>query len=255
MLIELIGCTSAGKSTLTKELLHASASSADAVAHRSAIQTSYDSVLARFGLGWLRTKPIRMAALNGITLPFALLAIAKAPSLFWLLATLLRQLPASSALYERLKIARITLRNLGIDQILANSVHDRVVLADEGTVQAVHYLFVHLQVPPSLADIDRYLTTVQLPDVVVYFRQPQELLVERTNQRGHKRVQPHTAANVTQFIAHASRAFEHVAAAPILQQRLLIIDGPTNTIVQAPESTAAQAVAKLFSSSQQELIT
>lgn len=230
MQIELIGCTSAGKSTFTEALI-ASGSN-----HGCSVQTSYDYVLKRYGLAWLSPRSIRMLALNGIALVGALIGYSRRPQLFRLIISILYNLPSTISWRERLKIARITSRNLGIHLIVEQAPNDHLILADEGMVQVVHYLFVHLHQRPNFATIDRYLALIPLPELVLYYQQPETVLVERTTRRGHKRIPTQTPGAVEQFIEHAYRVFEHVAASPRIRKRRVILNGQTDTIIECPST-------------------
>ena len=221
MLVELIGCTSAGKSTLTKT-----------VAKRAQQQgipfsTSYDFVLAHYGLGWVKPHAIRMALLNNLAIWRCVRSAGRHWGLLRFVFGVLHSMPSTVSRRERLKIARITLRNLGIHEIITQAdTTDRVILADEGTLQVVHYLFVHLQTPPACDQLTAYLQRAPLPDLALYYRQPAALLIERTMRRGHKRIPQRTAANVERFIGHAVQVFEQVVAEPTIHRRTLIVNGP-----------------------------
>lgn len=228
MQIELIGCTSAGKSTLTRQMTERGRQQAIQVCN------SYDFVLQHYRLGWIKPHSLRMLLLNSLALGRCIRAARRHWALLRFIFSILHTLPATVKVGERLKIARITLRNLGIHDIIARAnQHDMIVLADEGTIQVVHYLFVHLRSAPALDQLAAYLQQTPLPDLVLYYRQPAELLQARTLQRGHKRIVEHTTANVERFIDHALAVFEHVIAEPVVQQRTLIVDGCTHQVEQS----------------------
>jgi len=202
------------------------------------VQTSYDYVLARYGFGWVAPHSLRMLVLNGIALVGALIGYSRQPALFRLIASVLCNLPRAISWHERLKIARIASRNLGIHLIVNQAPADRLILADEGLVQAVHYLFVYLNEEPDYRTLERYLALIPLPDLVLYYRQPKALLVERTMRRGHKRIPDPTPNAVEQFIGHAYHVLEHVAATALLSERRFILDGQSDTIVARPTHVA-----------------
>lgn len=233
MQIEFIGCTSAGKSTFIKAL------STEATAAGSRVQTSYDYVLSRMRLSRLAPHPLRMLVLNLVALASAVIAYAGEPRLLRLTLTLLYKLPPEISLRERLKILRITSRNVGIHRIVATAPAATIILADEGNVQVVHYLFVHVRQPADLAVIDRYLAIVPLADLLVYYHQPQTVLVGRVMERGHKRIQPHTTEAVQAFVEHARCVFDHVAVSPVLADRLFVLDGQTNELLRQPKACSS----------------
>jgi hypothetical protein len=233
MQVELIGCTSAGKSTLTQHMLKR--------AHAEGIKlsTSYDFVLAHYGLGWVKPHALRMALLNNLALWRCLQSAGRHLGLLRFVFGVLHTLPAVSqgkmSRSERLKIARITLRNLGIHEIIAQANDpDLIILADEGALQVVHYLFVHVQMPPALDQLSAYLQRAPRPDLVLYYRQPAPLLVERTLRRGHKRIPERSQEKVERFIGHALQVFEAVVAEPAIRQRALLVNGQSQQIEYSP---------------------
>ncbi|MCE7981961.1 MAG: hypothetical protein DYG89_12265 [Caldilinea sp. CFX5] len=229
MQVELIGCTSAGKSTLTQRMLNR--------AHTAGIKlsTSYDFVLAHYGLGWVKPHAMRMALLNNLALWRCLQSAGCHWGLLRFVFGVLRTLPPAISRGERLKIARITLRNLGIHEIIAQANDpDLVILADEGALQVVHYLFVHVQTPPALDQLSAYLQRAPRPDLVLYYRQPATVLIERTLRRGHKRIPERSQEKVERFIGHARQVFETVVAEPAIRQRTLIVNGQSQQIEYSP---------------------
>jgi hypothetical protein len=136
------------------------------------------------------------------------------------------QLPAEVSPFEKFKLARIVARNVGIFEIVRRKSSDRqVVLADEGTLQIAHYLFVHVSVEPNLSDLETFVRLVSLPEVAIYIEQPESVLISRTGIRGHKRVPANASALVTRFIKHGLAVFENLVKCPILEGRLLIVNG------------------------------
>lgn len=237
MQVELIGCTSAGKSTLIQQMLQ------NGAARDIPIMTSYDFVLWRYALGWVRPRALRMLLLHGLAFWACLRTIGKHRQFLTLILRLLWELPHSIPLTERLKIARITLRNLGIHEIVTRNASDTMlVLADEGTIQAAHYLFVHVTEQPDLQNLAAYLEQAPLPDLLVYYQQPEAILVERTLVRGHKRIRPPSFERVSHFIQHAAAVFTYAANVPLIRSRTLLVDGQEQRILYRPEQQKSESI-------------
>lgn len=233
MQLELIGCTSAGKSTLATQLLTLGALTG------VRMEKSYDYVLRRYQFGWVRAHKVRMLLLNLLAIGAALVVFWQRPRFGWWLLSYLCNLPAPITLGERLKIARITWRNLGIHHLIQQAPPDRLILADEGCIQAAHYLFVNLAQQPDLAALDYFLHQIPLPDLVLYYKQPEALLVERTLRRGHKRIARSTPAQVQCFIHHAYTTFEYIGRAASLRRQIIMLDGQSHQILQQPQPLEA----------------
>jgi hypothetical protein len=221
--IEIIGCTSAGKSTLIKQIVDASRNQA------IPLSTSYDFILNQFGCGWIQNHKLRMSLLNLFTLWACLVSWHQYRALLHFIFNVIRHLPASIGLIGKVKIARIACRNIGIDSILrhSNSVQ-QIVLADEGILQIAHYLFVHVAIAPNLDELSQFLEVARSPDAVLYLQQPEFVLLERVNRRGHHRIPAHIPMAAEDFIRHAIDLFEHMAQHPKVQSRAIVIAGQNN---------------------------
>jgi len=224
MQIELIGCTSAGKSSLAQEVLKGNQQNG------YNLITSYDFVLRWAHLDWIQNHRMRMLVLNILALLACLFTWRKNFGLYRFVTGVILRLPAEVGFFERLKIARIVARNVGIDEIVRRNKSDRqVVLADEGTLHIAHYLFVHVSVEPDLHELENYVRLVDLPDVAVYIRQPESVLISRTRARGHKRIPEGASARVQRFIQHSLAVFEKLIGFSSLEGRLLIVNGGEGT--------------------------
>lgn len=204
MQIELIGCTSAGKSVLTRSIMQ--------VGDKLGLDmfTSYDFVLRQIRLDWIKNHTLRMFVLNIFTLLVCLLSWRKNLKFYGFVSGVILQLPTSVSFLEKIKIARIFARNLGIYEIAnRNSYKHQFILADEGTLQIVHYLFVHVSLEPDIGDITEYLRLAPKPDLVIYVQKDEEVLIERTLARGHKRIPEGTLDEVRLFIKRAGVSFDH----------------------------------------------
>lgn len=220
MHIEIIGSTGAGKSSLTKSILQANSN------QDLDITTSYNFVLQQTRLNWIRNHSIRMVFLNLFALFACLLSARKNLELFQFVIKIIKQLPDSVSQLEKLKIARIVARNVGVYEIVDYYSSDKqVILADEGTIHTAHYLFVHVSVEPNIHDIETFMQLVSLPEVVVYLKQPGPVLIERTKARRHKRISGKESLNVVEFIKNALTTFEIIVKSPRIEDQLLVVDG------------------------------
>ncbi len=243
--IEVIGCTSAGKSTWIKQALLASRE------QQISIVNSYDFVLNRFGGRWIQNHTLRMLLLNFITLVSCLVSWHQYRALLGFGIGVIRQLPASIGVIGKIKILRIVCRNIGIDKILRQVNSDQqIVIADEGILQIANYLFVHVAIEPNMHDLTEFLRLAPLPDRVLYLQQPVSVLVERVKRRGHHRVPAHIPTATEVFIRHALEVFDQIAQAPVLQGRVTAIDGQkfeNSQVNHSHEPSAGEALQTILS--------
>ena len=219
MHIELIGCTGAGKSILTKSILRV-----NNILGLNII-TSYDFILGLTRLNWIKNHTIRMLVLNQIALVACLLTWRKNLEFYRFVIGVILRLPAAVTWFEKLKIARIVARNVGIYEIVRRyGSNGQVVLADEGTLQIAHYLFVHVSVEPNPSDLETFIRLVSLPDVVVHIKQPESVLIARTMVRRHKRIPEGASPLVERFIKHGVAIFDKLVEYSNLERRLLVVE-------------------------------
>ena len=220
MQIELIGCTSAGKTRLAKNILN--------VNNQNGFNfvTSYDFVLKWAHFDWIKNHSIRMLILNLIALFACLFTWRKNLAFYRFVMGVILRLPAKISINEKLKLVRIVARNVGIFEIVhRNNSDQQVVLADEGTLHIAHYLFVHVSEEPDLSSLETFTRLVSLPDVVIYLRQPESVLINRISIRGHKRIPKDSPTQVNQFVKHGVTVFDELVECSNLKGRLLIVNG------------------------------
>lgn len=225
MQIELVGCTSAGKTTLARRMVKVGQ------AVGIDVQLSDDFLLACIGLNWISNEFIRRRIIELWALLTCLLFLRKYRALYRFIIRICFQTPGSW-LY-RIKLARVTLRKIGIHEIIRRRSTDRqaVLLDNEGILQASHTLFVHASGPSSTDCLADFLRLMPLPDVIAYLKQPEQLLIERTRARGHNRIPEESdSGEIASFISQAVQMFEQIRGYPGLADRLLVIDGERNLI-------------------------
>lgn len=219
MQVELLGCTSAGKSTLLEAILE--------VCKERGIEASLgeDFVLGQIGLTRLRSHLIRTLAVDLISSFGCVLAWRRNRHLFLFVGRLLWRLPGTGRL-EKLNIFRNVLKRLGIHEIVRRRASSAEwVVLDEGTLHTAHHLFVHSAVKPDVPAIATFAKMAPLPEFAVYLRRDESVLIERTIRRGHKRVPRGSYPDVEHFIKHAVATFENIRQHPRVRNKLLIVDG------------------------------
>jgi thymidylate kinase len=224
MRIEFIGCTSAGKTTLAKKMVRmGQAQGIDA-------RLSDDFILGWSRLDWITNDFIQRRVIELLAFGACLVSCWKHREFYRFVLEISRQAPGSW-LYK-LSVARITLRKIGIYEIVRRfSTEKQVVLLDnEGVLQGSHTLFVHSEPWPHERDLDRFVTLAPLADVVVYFRQSLPVLIARTHARGHRRIPDGEQDKADVFIKQAVELFEVLHRHPAIADRLLVIECEQNTL-------------------------
>lgn len=202
MQIELLGCTSTGKSTLARHAVEA------ARQQRKRVVMGDDFVLQRFGFGYVRGRWARMFLLDSLALCASIRRWPKYRKFFRFALWVILRAPMSS--FQKLNAVRNILKKVGIYEIIRRDGYDQIVLVDEGTIGEAHGLFVHVAGEPSLPDVEAFASLVPLPDVAVHVRERESLIVERTMARGHKRIPAYSRKDASMFVNHAVRMFDEL---------------------------------------------
>jgi hypothetical protein len=230
MHIELIGSTSAGKTTLAKKMVE--------VGRNKGIDIvlSDDFMLEQLHLGWVKNDFARRRLLELIAFAICLTRLAKYKDFFGFVIREGKSSPGSW-FYKANRIRNV-IRKIGIFEFISRRCGSRqIVLADnEGILQGVHNLFVHRNSQADLHKIAAYAELVPLPDAVLYLQQEEAVLVSRTLERGHARVAGSSSAEVAHFIRQAVAVFDELISAPQIQDRLLIVDSVLNVQSETADS-------------------
>ena len=226
MQIELIGCTSAGKSTLIRHILQSCREQG------VDILLGDDFVLRQVRLDWIKSHLPRTLLVDLLALIACLMTWRKHFKFYSFSTRLLFQLPI--ARLERLNLLRNVVKKIGIHEIIRfRSTDQQLILVDEGVLQAAHNLFVHGSVQVKTDLLATFAELIPYPDIVVYLRQPESVLIDRTMKRGHKRIPDRSYGNVVSFIEQAVATFDKLAQYPAVKSKLLVVDGDRNLTIAA----------------------
>lgn len=217
MHIELIGSTSAGKTTIAKKMVEVG------TLNGMEIFLSDDFMLNWARLNWIKNEFIRRRIVELIAFMVCAMTMNRYKEFLEFVFSE-GQYSTGSWLY-RINRIRNVIRKIGIYEfIIRNSEEQQMILADnEGIMQGVHNLYVHQGETAELERVSRYVDRIPLPDIVLYLRQDGDVLISRTLARGHGRVNS-TRDEVVHFIQQAVAVFEELIRIPKVQERLLILN-------------------------------
>jgi thymidylate kinase len=217
VIVELIGCDGAGKTTLGGLLAEPGfLGGGRAVAMA-------DLVLDHPGLRRITHATARNVVQELGGLPFLLRAYPGRRA-YLAFARHMHARYAPSA-YHRLNGMRGIARRVGMHELARTRAADRVVLSDEGTVLSA-YLFALTDVTLDRSDVERFAELVPPPDRIVYVKAPIEALVQRALTRRDRRPQHarKSRSEVERTIRRTVDVFDIVAGAPPLRDRVLVVE-------------------------------
>jgi AAA domain len=202
LLVELIGSTGAGKSTVTAHLLEMLGREG-----RHAV-TSDQFVLRYYGLGLdsFNRQSLRSLLVDLLVFPWFLrFAIGHLRLCCFMVKIARRDIELT---WFRLNVLRNIAKQMGLYELLRRRVSaDQVVVLDEGLVHQAHSLFVHPTHAPRPEELMRFVRDIPPPDLLVLVEAPKMDVIRRTVERGHPRVPGARIVEVGTFIERAQEVF------------------------------------------------
>jgi thymidylate kinase len=219
MIIEFIGSTGAGKTTLIAEVRRRLAQTAE-------VTTAFELVAAPLGLRGVTHPTAQNLVQELVGLPFFLQALGRHRAfVVFILKMIARH--GSFSLFT-IHYLRSLERTIGAHEVIRRREGNRIVLVDEGTIILAHNVFVYTSALYSSEEISTFARLVPLPDVIVYVRAPVDTLIKRSLQRTDppREMKSKSRALIEQYTTRAVAMFEQLIKAENMRSRILIVDNP-----------------------------
>ena len=219
MIIEFIGSTGAGKTTLISEVQRR-------LSQTTEVATSFDVVASPLGLRRVTHPTIRNLIQEIVGFPFFIGSLYRHKTIIvFILRMLARQASFSFFTINNLRSLE---RKIGVDEIIKRRQHDKIILVDEGPLLLAHNVFVYSGAHYSCEEITRFASLVPLPDIIIYIRVPMDILVHRSLQRidPPREMRSRNRELIEKHINRAVQMFDQLIAAENIQARLLIVENP-----------------------------
>jgi deoxyadenosine/deoxycytidine kinase len=216
MIVEFIGCTGAGKTTLIQQVQRRLTTVAQ-------VMTSVDLATSRIGLRGMTNPTIQNLIQELVAFPFFVGSLFKyrefiqhTIKLFW------RNSHFSLRTISNLRSLE---RKLGMYEIMSHYGKDRIVLVDEGPILAAH-MFVFTGAPYTREEITRFTTLLPLPDLIIYVRASVQTLVKRTLQRvdAPREINKQNVAQIERYAKSAVILFDQLVEEENTRCRLLVVE-------------------------------
>jgi thymidylate kinase len=230
MLVEFIGCTGSGKTTFAARIVNR-------LAHVGAQVILADEFMLQT-VGCERTgNALTKRALVNVLAMSECVRQARAYAAVYAFSARMLWQNADSTFFWPL-LYRNVLKRLGIyATIMRKETANEIVILDEGTLHIAHNLFVHLQTEPHPDDIAQFASIIPLPDLVILVQAPIQHCVERTIERGHRRLKSGSRAEVERFVKHAHQVFEQLSNLRCVEDRLLTVENCGHGICETNDTT------------------
>lgn len=219
MIIEFIGSTGAGKTTLISEVQYRLANLAE-------VTTSFDLIATPLGLRDITQPTARNFIQEFVGFPFFVHSLRRNKAfVVYALRMLARQ--ASFTIFT-INNLRSLERKIGVYEVARRYERDRIILVDEGTVHLAHNVFVYSSEYYNPEEIGEFVGLIPLPDIIVYVRAPVDDLIERSLQRVDppREIRSKDRVLIEEYIKRAVGMFEQLVKAEKIRDRVLIVENP-----------------------------
>jgi len=216
MIVEFIGSTGSGKTTLISEVHRC-------LTKTGRVTTSIDLATGLLGLRGVTNPTLQNLVMEFVSLPVFILAlhrhnkfIGHTVKIFW------RNTGFSMQTIHNL---RSLVRKIGMYEITKHLGKDQIILVDEGPILAVH-MFVPAGNTYTPEEITRFTDLLPLPDLIVYIRASVDILMERTLRRADppREIEVKNLTRMEAYIKRTVTLFDQLTQAKNLQPRLLVIE-------------------------------
>lgn len=222
MIVEFIGSTGTGKTTLTKAVQ-------SKLAKFNEVTTSYNLLAKPLGMVSLSHPTLRNLIQEAVSLPYFIRSLNhNSAYVAFVLNMLARHGEYSFFTFNYLRSLG---RTVGMYEIARRHGHDRIILVDEGTLVLAHNIFVYTDKVHSEEEIAHFASLVPLPDLIVHVRAPADVLVERTLRRSDppRELRSLDRSKMEHYLKRAANIFEQLVLVESVRDRTLTVDnvGPT----------------------------
>ena len=217
MIVEFIGATGAGKTTLARGLVHRGIP-----ARR--VRMATDLVTDRLGR-------------RSVVDPHAINLLADVSALPWFIRAFDHERDFVRFAFDRLwhhapstfakvNYLRNIVRKLGMHEMTRKADPRTTFLVDEGTILMAYQLFIYSDAPYTRVDLERFVRLVPLPDLIVHVKAPTDVLLRRAMTRPDPRreLARKDAREVERRIAQAVGLFDELAEIAPIRERLLTVE-------------------------------
>jgi len=216
MIVEFIGCSGAGKTTLAAEI--------ERIGGPRPTISGTGLIVDHPGVRWISDPTAVNLVADVISFPPFLRALGRQKDFVtFAFDRLQRHAPSPFARYNYMLNV---VRKLGVNEMARRAASRKTVLIDEGVVLSAYQLFVYCDAPFGHADLERFARLVPLPDRIVYVRAPIDLLVDRAMTRLDRRreLAGRTLDELRRSLERAIELFDGLAMTEPIRERLLTVD-------------------------------
>jgi thymidylate kinase len=216
LIVEFIGSTGAGKTTLINDVQHR-------LAESRRVTTSSDLVAGLVGLQGIKNITARNLVQEIVGLPFFLRSLNRYKDFIAFSSRMFTR--NSDFSIKTINNLRSIERKIGGYEISKRYKHDLIILVDEGPILTAH-MFAYNDINLSQLEIEKFTSLLPLPDLIIYIRVPVNTLIERSINRTNppREMNSRNRSENENYIKRAISIFDSIVENKKIQSRLLIVD-------------------------------
>jgi len=221
MIVEFIGSTGAGKTSLISKIHHK-------LAQITVVTTPFDLISTPLGLSHVTHPTAQNLIQELVAFPFFIGSLNRYRKF---LAHTIRTFSHNTKFsIHTINNLRSLERKIGLYEITQRYNQDRIILVDEGPILAAH-MFVFSGATVTSSELTTFAALLPLPDLIVYIKAPIEVLVRRALNRPDppREMGSKDPAMTENYVRSATAVFDQLMEADRIRNRLLIIDNPDLT--------------------------
>jgi thymidylate kinase len=221
MIVEFIGSTGAGKTSLISKIHHK-------LAQTTVVTTPFCLVAAPLGLSGVTHPTAQNLIQELVAFPFFISSLNRYRKF---LAHTIRTFSHNTKFsIHTINNLRSLERKIGLYEITQRYNRDRIILVDEGPILAAH-MFVFAASAVTSSEIATFASLLPLPDLIVYIKAPIEVLVGRALKRPDppREMGGRDPAMTEKYVRSATSVFDQLMEAERIRSRLLIVENPDLT--------------------------
>lgn len=222
MIVEFIGSTGAGKTSLISKIHHK-------LAQTTVVTTPFDLIAAPLGLMSVTHPTVQNLIQELVGFPFFIGSLNRhGKFLVHTIETFSRNTKFS---IHRINNLRSLERKIGMYEITQRYNRDQIILVDEGPILAAH-MFVFTGSLVTSSEIATFANLLPLPDLIVYIKAPVDVLVRRALQRPDppREMGNKDPAMTEKYVKEATAIFNQLMESERIRSRLLVVNNPDLTV-------------------------
>lgn len=221
MIVEFVGSTGAGKTSLISKIHYK-------LAQTTAVITQFELIAAPLGLKSVRHPTVQNLLQEVVAFPFFVGSLNRYKK--FLVHTIRTFSDNTKFSIHRINNLRSLERKIGLYEITKRYKRGQIILVDEGPILAAH-MFVFTGSTTKASEIARFAELLPLPDLIVYIKAPVEVLVRRALQRPDppREMGSKDPAMTEKYVRSATAVFDQLMEAESIKSRLLIVNNPDLT--------------------------